>query len=1845
MSEASEMQQEEQHQQHSMAAAIGEEGGGAGSLEPNRSINVSRSSEDLIVEMHQMLAASEFRSERLEACFAVQEQQMRDMQQKSLITTRIIGELQTLSTHLGHQQQEMRSQLHNFESRVSTSMATTTLKQQEIQTRLSQQQHEMEKEVQRADRSEKELIELKEQVAKLQDQMMVVQQQQQVHQSTSRQFSANPVAAGNLGINERQSMGNYSPITSPGLLADPPPRMMQGFPLRQENDSLDWAAIARQHPPRSATAAGPSNPMITSNHFGYRNDQLDTHNNADIATQVQAETIATLTANLSQLVAQLSSPAAATASDTAAAAARPTAPYNNHHDSRQPVDYSAQTYSRNHQIPRLEEPITWINVLLWETEIDWYNANARSYAIKPAVGIPANWLQGRCQLEHISITDISTWNVDQIVELILPPLLPTLENEFYSCVEEFPWSWDQAAIVKYGHALTTIEKIINKGKSKCNVDNKELAERARSHLSKLHPELEYWLPPNKQITCTELADKLLDIYTKGETALKASEGLHKFPKSNTRRNNYDSSRLRHGIPGKHERPQYFQPRQRGGDEEPAPRWSPQPHHYGAARQQRYEAPPATAAAPVSREPPPTAPTTTTSKGGPPIAHRSPAFQTGEPIVRPFQPRDSNYAAHNRQERQHERGGQYQRQPYSNGSQRQNTAVAAVALYHDNDAEQRTDDHHGEAQHVDDPHEGQEAYDSEWEGIQQQFIDYGVSAAGAYFAGAPIASNKIDSSNTAPCFLSASMINNNVYLVKAEELTSSREMPQVEVMVMAAQVHNNSDRILKMPAHIDTGCEYSLIDRSLVGGLQSIGADIDYSPVQVIGVNGTAAAVGRVRLRVQAAAITPGAVRFEDTFIIMDKAPVPLLLCKQAAVALGFIAFTNPTQPTAPPLSNLKHGDYADDEEDEETAHEDHQELPTIGDHVPAEIRPRMERFIQRNRECFNSAYPTEPARLIEPPRLPIDPADRDKIYSNKPPGRLNETMIQMIKKLTEEFMLADLIEPTTAKGGARAHLVLRRTDPHGPLKVRLVVNYAGLNRLLKTIPCEVGDLRMILNSLASGMKLFSSIDIAHAFYCLQLHEEDRILTAVDVGNGIPPWQFKRWPMGLTSSPAAFSQAMRQVLQGLIGRSADGKFVIHCYADDIGIAAKDWDGMMTALESIFERLKKHNIHVSPKKCTFGVESLKILGSIISADSISIDPARVESIANMKPPKDISSLRSVLGVFNWIRSFVRAYAEKAAPLLALLKKGAKWKWNEQEQQSFDDLKRFVLEAPQLAAPDYQSEFPLEVFTDSSCIGCGGVLAQFQQGTYRPIAFCSHAFSTSELKWDIVAKEGYALRSAFKAFHNIIFGQEILAHVDATAILNLRNSSVPKFVRWRQFMDQYPHHIVRVAGVTNVVSDALSRAFTATVVTPAIERAHGRHGGHFGWKTTFQRLRAAGHNWPEMKQEVQQYVRSCGWCQKNRNFVVPETAVRNIQRWEPFAELCSDVAGPYPTDKSGMQYVCCTRDNFTGYVFLSAMPDATAESHTHALLQAIAVFGPPTAIRTDKGSAYCSDLVQRLCQALGTEHITTLVAHPQSNGQAERTVGLMRKQLSILSNQLHMQDNWSRLLPLIMYQLNATVSPTLGIEPLRLITPGLTPFRQLFADTSVPITQSTEEYLAQLLDLQDELLAKVTQRRMHILEKRQNKQAENIICFQPGDYVLSTYAVRPPTKTASHLRGPFRVTTIENDNIVHIQSLIDDDHKEEIHASRLVKFILGPGNPTDLRILAAADKNEELLDCIVEHRIARDETNPRKRQWEFRARWTDRDSSEDTWLSRAALIKTVAFDRYRQEHPEIDRPPPSR
>ena len=82
---------------------------------------------------------------------------------------------------------------------------------------------------------------------------------------------------------------------------------------------------------------------------------------------------------------------------------------------------------------------------------------------------------------------------------------------------------------------------------------------------------------------------------------------------------------------------------------------------------------------------------------------------------------------------------------------------------------------------------------------------------------------------------------------------------------------------------------------------------------------------------------------------------------------------------------------------------------------------------------------------------------------------------------------------------------------------------------------------------------------------------------------------------------------------------------HCarvYMDDIIVHSVDVASHLEDLRAVLQRMRERKLAVKRKKCEFMRSKLVYLGHVVQAGGVSPDPAKVDAIAQLAPPTEVS-----------------------------------------------------------------------------------------------------------------------------------------------------------------------------------------------------------------------------------------------------------------------------------------------------------------------------------------------------------------------------------------------------------------------------------------------------------------------------------------------------------------------------------------------------------------------------------------------------------------------------------------------
>src|SRR5271155_3870643 len=122
-------------------------------------------------------------------------------------------------------------------------------------------------------------------------------------------------------------------------------------------------------------------------------------------------------------------------------------------------------------------------------------------------------------------------------------------------------------------------------------------------------------------------------------------------------------------------------------------------------------------------------------------------------------------------------------------------------------------------------------------------------------------------------------------------------------------------------------------------------------------------------------------------------------------------------------------------------------------------------------------------------------------------------------------------------------------------------------------------------------------------------------------------------------------------------------------DDLCVHSGDQTEHITHLKKVLVQCQIYRIFLNPEKCKFMVRQGKILGHIVSKNSISTDLDKINVIVELPRPLNQKGVQIFMGHCGYYRRFIYMYAAIARPLYALL---VVFVWTNECDQAFQKQK---------------------------------------------------------------------------------------------------------------------------------------------------------------------------------------------------------------------------------------------------------------------------------------------------------------------------------------------------------------------------------------------------------------------------------------------------------------------------------------------------------------------------------------------------------------------------------------------
>ena len=205
------------------------------------------------------------------------------------------------------------------------------------------------------------------------------------------------------------------------------------------------------------------------------------------------------------------------------------------------------------------------------------------------------------------------------------------------------------------------------------------------------------------------------------------------------------------------------------------------------------------------------------------------------------------------------------------------------------------------------------------------------------------------------------------------------------------------------------------------------------------------------------------------------------------------------------------------------------------------------------------------------------------------------------------------------------------------------------------------------------------------------------------------FQYKRAPMGLVSSGDEFCARTDRALAGIQG--------VYKLVDDILVHGETHVELLHRIKLVFEQCLEWGITLSKKKYQVG-PVVQFAGYVVSEEGTTQDPKLVEAISKFPAPKDVTNLRSLIGLVNRFNDSNPDLKHAVASWQGLLKKSNVYLWGDVHEAALTTVKEIITNPAGPILRHFDSALPIQVLTDASRTGIGFCLVQTEVGSKTPL-----------------------------------------------------------------------------------------------------------------------------------------------------------------------------------------------------------------------------------------------------------------------------------------------------------------------------------------------------------------------------------------------------------------------------------------------------------------------------------------------------------------------------------------------
>nr|GEV91938.1 reverse transcriptase domain-containing protein [Tanacetum cinerariifolium] len=294
---------------------------------------------------------------------------------------------------------------------------------------------------------------------------------------------------------------------------------------------------------------------------------------------------------------------------------------------------------------------------------------------------------------------------------------------------------------------------------------------------------------------------------------------------------------------------------------------------------------------------------------------------------------------------------------------------------------------------------------------------------------------------------------------------------------------------------------------------------------------------------------------------------------------------------------------------------------------------------------------------------------------------------------------------------------------------RMCVDFKDLNKACPKDGYTLPEIDWKVESMY-GFPFKCFLDAYKGYHQIQMVKEDEVKIAFITSQGI--FCYTKMPFGLRNAGATYQRLVDKAFHKQISIN------LKVYVDNLVIKSRTEDEIVKDIEETFKTLRKINMKLNPKKCTFGVEEGTLLRYKVNTKGLKVCPDKVDTVLSLPSPKFLKDMQKLNRKLASLNRFLEKSAEKSLLFFKTLKKCMKksdFHWTAEAKEVFKQMKQLIAELPMLTAPMEKEELIVYLAATKEMISA--VLMTEKEAKQMPIYFVSRALRGPKLNYTSMEK----------------------------------------------------------------------------------------------------------------------------------------------------------------------------------------------------------------------------------------------------------------------------------------------------------------------------------------------------------------------------------------------------------------------------------------------------------------------------------------------------------------------------